>query len=312
MKIFEIAARKSSFGKKYEEFIEEMAKNTNPEIVKFLFENPLYRALTPNESKWTTNYGILSIKKDRKPLSFSPAMQKIIDNYLKNMGFRALRSNSVFVTRQKSMAEFYKSDSKILAVVFPPKKFFFTWNRISEDLYATFFYENFIFFDFDELRKSKKETVGKILEIFTRIIPDEYYSKEKEDILKLVENRNWSRALNLFEKIMKKIFDEKKKNKEFVKKFFHVVNNYKDFDFASEEEMTRIFTVDTNSRLAKQFRSENFQEAVRSRKEIMITDDVYFYIEESFFVKHKNRLWKDLQKKYSSLEEKESEKTNKE
>jgi len=303
MKIIEVTNMNKdfTFEEKFEKFVREMARNTNSKIVKFLFENPLYRALTPNESEWTTNYGISSIEKNRKPLNTSPFLQKIMDEYLKNSGFRALRSNSIFVTGEKTIALNYRKNNRILAVVFPSKKFFFTWNPVSHDFFTSIYGSRVFLLNFAEIRKLKKEIVHALTDLIASYLPSETFHKEKENIELLMKDGHTKEALNLLETIVKKHFQEDRFQTDYMTIIDKIANNYRNFGFDSEEELKKIIILNRKNFLLQNFTDENFEEAVNSGNEIMITNDIYFYIEEIWFQKNRNKLWKILKKEYSLM-----------
>jgi hypothetical protein len=303
MKIIEVTNTDKNFffDEKFEKFVREMARNTNPEIVKFLFENSLYRALTPNRSEWTTNYGISSIEKNRKPLSSSPFVQKLIDDYLKNSGFRALRSNSIFVTGERTTALNYRKNDRILAVVFPSKKFFFTWNPVSHDFFTSLYSHRIFLLNFAEIRKLKKEIVHALTDSIMFHLPSEIFHEEKENIELLMKKGHTKEALNLLETIVKRHFQEDRFQTDYMTIINEIADNHRKFDFDSEEELKKIIVLNRKNSLLRNFTNENFEEAVKSGNEIMITNDVFFYIEEIWFRKNRNRLWKILKKEYFSM-----------
>lgn len=67
---------------------------------------------------------------DRKPRDSDPDAQQLIDKYLSALGFKALRSNSLFATSSVSQASEYGTPYAI----FPKNGFKFTWSTKHKDL----------------------------------------------------------------------------------------------------------------------------------------------------------------------------------
>jgi hypothetical protein len=67
---------------------------------------------------------------DRKPKDSNPAAQELFDNYLTIMGFKALRSNSIFTTSNYGQALQYG----IVYAIFPKNGFDFSWSTEHDDL----------------------------------------------------------------------------------------------------------------------------------------------------------------------------------
>jgi hypothetical protein len=80
------------------------------------------------------NMFIISKVADRHPMSFSIKQQKIFDEKLSAAGFKALRSNSIFCTNKRSVANRY---GKIF-ITFPFNNFEFTWSETMQDLYTNY------------------------------------------------------------------------------------------------------------------------------------------------------------------------------
>lgn len=87
--------------------------------------NPLYRGIHDDE-----NIIIKDIRTDREPTDMSKYFHHLYDDTLKRAGFTASRSNSMFVTGKKSIAEQYG----YLMIVFPIGHFEYTWSRSYSDL----------------------------------------------------------------------------------------------------------------------------------------------------------------------------------
>lgn len=71
---------------------------------------------------------------NRRPVDTNPIYQKLLDNKLSLMGFKALRSNSIFVTSSEYGTSSYGSQYAI----FPIDGFSYTWTPLADDLTNTF------------------------------------------------------------------------------------------------------------------------------------------------------------------------------
>lgn len=69
-------------------------------------------------------------RKNRAPTDSNPEAQELYDKYLSYMGFKALRSNSIFTTSDRYQAESFGN----LFVIFPKNGFQFTWATEAADL----------------------------------------------------------------------------------------------------------------------------------------------------------------------------------
>jgi hypothetical protein len=66
---------------------------------------------------------------DRKPRNSDPEAQKLMDGYLKALGFKALRSNSIFTSTDYRQATEYGD----VFAIFPKNGFSFTWSTEHDD-----------------------------------------------------------------------------------------------------------------------------------------------------------------------------------
>jgi len=67
---------------------------------------------------------------DREPKDSDPEAQKLIDKYLSALGFKALRSNSLFTTSSENNASNYGT----VYAIFPKNGFEYTWSTKHDDL----------------------------------------------------------------------------------------------------------------------------------------------------------------------------------
>lgn len=82
-------------------------------------------------SNYYTSFELYESPKDRETLSFTmKKMQPVIDEFLKEKGFIARRSNSIFCTSSKADASSYGKTF----IIFPTNGFDFTYFRQSDDL----------------------------------------------------------------------------------------------------------------------------------------------------------------------------------
>jgi len=69
---------------------------------------------------------------DRKPRNSEPKFQEAIDNHLKDAGFKALRSNSIFCVPLRRRSSYYGSPY----IIFPLNGFNYTWSDKFFDIYV--------------------------------------------------------------------------------------------------------------------------------------------------------------------------------
>lgn len=280
----------------WKKFITLMAKNTNPEIVNFLFENPLFRAFSPS-MEWGILFGVKPIIKERKPRDTPLLLQNMIDEYLKKKGFTALRSNSIFATRNFSLAYIFTKDDNMF-IIFPPKKFYFTWNPYISDFYLESLFDNALLqyskkFDLFQLNLEKifqnpklKSLASEITGIYIKVLSKNHLDYEEKKLILSLEKEN------KHEEIMKEIQTKLKKDNNVYNDFMlevlkFLMKNYSLHDFQ------KILSINEKSEIAKKFDNKNFEEAVKSGNEIMITDTEYFYINHNFFFSHKDTIKKE-------------------
>jgi hypothetical protein len=85
----------------------------------------LYRGISGDKPKSFVS----SPREDRKPRDGIPFVQEIVDEWLKNHGFTALRSNSLFVTSDLGESRVYGKPY----MIFPVDGFTYTWFRGMKD-----------------------------------------------------------------------------------------------------------------------------------------------------------------------------------
>lgn len=279
--------------RKFDLFMEQMVRKTDPKLVNFLFTHPLYRAMKPNP-KWLMEFGIKKIIKNRIPKNNTKVFQNLIDDYLRKNNFIALRSNSIFVTGSKEFAtrilEVTDSLAHDIYVIFPVKNFHFTWNRKIKDFYIPDIesmisnkqnvYDIFLF-NYQTLIKDKKALL-----VLIKFIIEKFSSElSKEDLDLIVSSVKSNNKENLIE-ILKKYEKEK---------FYNIsIFMLMDYFIDKSNNPESYFIVNEKSEYVKNFTDKNFEEAVTSGNEIMITDTEYFYISEEFF----NRYMDIIYEKY--------------
>lgn len=111
----------------------EVAKST---------KNFLYRG----DSNHIEDFFIGRTKEDRNPLNSMPHEQIGFDAAIANLGFKALRSNSIFCTTKRMWAASYGR----CYIIFPMNGFDFTWSPNVSDFYQA----NFRIRDWDAFARS--------------------------------------------------------------------------------------------------------------------------------------------------------------
>lgn len=286
---------------KYDMFLESFALNTDEKIVDFLFEKPLLRAMKHNP-KWDWHYGVSTFPRNRNPKDSPLVIQDLVDEYLKQKGFKALRSNSIFCTSNRNFVEniimSYEDDSNLdIYFVFPPKYFYFTWNPLVKDFYLENLYDRnsmeFDLFDINYENIENNENVVRILLSFF-----ENYSKlddnTKEKIKKYTEEKN-------YRKIIKLVSNYNKDKEYYSSVVFPFISRISSFVPSSEQK--KYIILNKNSLFAKSYRKDGFFEAVNSGNEIMITNNVFYYISEEFMNRNAEKIYKDIHEKRKQIKE---------
>jgi len=328
MKMSEIVSSKKeentgnseNFRKEFENFLREMAKNTNPKITMFLMEHPLYRADSYSEGKFGKFFGIKPIRKNRTPVDTPLYYSKILDEFLSSKGIRARRLNSIFATGdEKFITIFFNKTSgkeRKSLVIFPPEKFHFSWNPYIKDFYfpklvTSGLIEKVLGISYEEMVKYPKETY-KVVEDFIEkynmkyLIRDEHDEEEAEDeqekiynlLSKLLFEENLKKRTRILEKIMKKLHDT-----IFSKSSLVSDEIYGDFlkimeEHFLESSLDKILKIPENE-VTNAFTDRNFEEAVKSGNEIMITNDIFYYFDKQFFLSKRKFITEKLKEFYN-------------
>lgn len=95
----------------------------------------LYRGYSSGDGKKLQDIFIGNPRTDRDPMSNGSEVQNQIDNWFKQVGFKALRSNSLFTTSDFMTAREYSNTIKDVFIIFPLNGFNFTWSSLIHDLY---------------------------------------------------------------------------------------------------------------------------------------------------------------------------------
>lgn len=112
------------------EFLEDLRENADPAAYKLILKRPLYRGRS-----YIGDYAKQPIRTDRMPASNSFQFHEELDACLKERGFCARRSNSIFATTRYKLAKSFSPHSPpTVYVVFPLKGFCFTWHPLVEDI----------------------------------------------------------------------------------------------------------------------------------------------------------------------------------
>lgn len=294
----------------FDEFLKKMANDTNPEITGFLLEHPLYRTMSPSKD-WNPVYGIKEIPKERTPVDTPPFIQKIIDEYLKSKGFKAVRSNSIFVTGDINLTKtfsFSGKDIRDIYVIFPQKNFFFTWNPKVRD----FFLQNLIIsyggklpefdifrFDLNKMLKNK-ESFQKIYSYIKEFLKEmkkypKYKTKASEYMERLddIMKNNNTKELISFIKTVDDDFTMQSLDKFIQKRIYE--------DIASQPQKYKkapdYFVFNPDSEYLKYYTDKNFEEAVKSGNEIFLSDSYFYYIRNDYFKRNYDTIYEKLKKK---------------
>lgn len=288
-----------------DELLDEMAKKCDPKVVDFLFENHLYRAQKA-DMYWGPDFGISAYPKKRKPVDTPAIIQEIVDDYLRKRGFEALRSNSIFCTGKVSTASKYlktsksdEEDQNYIMVIFPQKDFHFTWNPKIEDFYLEGFKEDHVdIFDFnyEELLKTHEGYEELKFMFEDRYEEGNYQEDLLKEILNNIEKKNFGKAVDSIEKYMNLL------KKDYPNDYFYIeydLLNRITLDFSSEK-IKEIVKIDENS-IMKYYTNKNFEQAVKSGNEIMITNKLYFYFRNNFFYANSYMIKEKLDEKFKKL-----------
>ncbi|AUZ94873.1 hypothetical protein FDI40_gp061 [Agrobacterium phage Atu_ph07] len=230
--------------------LEQLTEYVNTHCKEYVQQNPnwvkrpLYRGIKIAGLK---DIQIRQIRQDRKPRDSSNLIQTQIDDYLSANGFKALRGNSIFCTSsQGSAVEFGKE-----FVIFPIGHFDFTWNPKFDDL--TVDIKDMLYIvPSDEkniyVREMSSSLAGYINSEFKKQgieMPDVMSSNE---LIKIIGDRAWNEDLRTF---------------------FHKQNMLQ----GSEQMLD----------LAKSYQDTDFNAAMESKNEIMITGKEYLAISLRLF-----------------------------
>jgi hypothetical protein len=332
MKINEIVSSKKeknidnseNFRKEFENFLREMAKNTNPKITMFLLEHPLYRADSYSEGKFGNFFGIKPIRKNRTPVDTPLYYSKILDEFLSSKGIRAGRLNSIFATGdEKFITIFFSKTSgkeRKSLVIFPSRKFYFSWNPYIKDFYfpklvMSDLIEKVLSISYEEMTKYPKETY-KVVEDFIEkynmknLTGDEYdeydeHNNEEDQqekiynlLSKFLLEKNSKKRTRILEKIMKELHDtifstSSLVSDEIYGDFLKIMEEH--FTESSLEKILKI----PNNEVTNAFTDRNFEEAVKSGNEIMITNDIFYYFDKQFFFSKRKFIIEKLKEFYN-------------
>lgn len=228
----ELKFEKKKNAKLFYLFLQKMKKNVSLELIKFFFENRLYRAESPSKS-WSIFFGEKECPKNRPPVDNIPEFQTLIDEHLKSKGFTALRSNSIFVTGNLEFTKRFKKGERKIHVIFPSKNFSFTWNPKVRDFYFRLLNvsEN-LELNYKKMLSNEKENV---LEFFEKALIKitGFHFREVFEVLKEIFEISGGRLLFQFRKEIENIenkknfseyFDKIKDDDE--KMIFHEILNY--------------------------------------------------------------------------------------
>lgn len=292
MRIHEIT--ESNFEKNFDIFLEEMLSDVNQDIVRFLVFNPLYRSM----SGLKNSFGKLSILKNRISRDNPQIISDIIDFYLKEKGFRALRSNSIFCSGDRRFVEKF---GETVYVIFPPKEFYFTWNRKIKDFFFGSLIDKSDFdmftIDFERLVLSDNEKSLKFFKIINKYM-GKFYSHSLEKYLNienvseylgsLIEEKNLKKLLEIYEFLQEKHYESTLKN--IFNILYHTIINV-----FGAEKVPEFMKINENSQYAFGFDNTNFEEAVKSGNEILITNDHFYYVKSSLFFFNKDVILNKLE-----------------
>lgn len=300
MKIAEILKENNNMEEQeLDKLLVRMAKNTDPKITRFLFDNPLYRGTTPS-NMWTVYFGVKKIVHNRKPKDMPYDIALMLSEFLKSKGFRAHRLNSIFVTGNYNLSLEYVLDENYSSyMIFPPKKFYFTWNRMIADFFIERLFhmkERFDIFKIDiKTFMQNRVLFSKFIEKHfsrTSVLLSKEVSEYASELASLYENKKYEEA----EKLLKEFMNKSPSH------YNHTVSTmYYTIEHNNENLRDLFYDINENSMIIKNFDNEKFEEAVLSGNEIMITDTEYFYIHPEYFEKNRNLIIKKLENYWSAM-----------
>lgn len=222
---------------------------------QYIQENPewmtslMYRGIQINSDD---DIVVKSIRSDRRPLDTNHFLHELYNDALKNAGFTATRSNSMFCTGSKITANQYG----MVCVVFPIGNFSYTWSSTYPDLTNSTSHimrdGGFVFRNMDK----PLLTVNDL---------DLVYNDEKEKFAEGNFPKKFSYNFMVNE-ILPKIGSD-------VEIWIRVVD---------KEKMFKKLNLDTNSLtnlFKKTYKNNNLVDAIKSRSEIMIAGSSYLAIE---------------------------------
>lgn len=272
----------------FEQFLADVKNNCDKEILKFLFEKPLFRGSSNYPVSFYEPYNSKEFGREKYPVGRIPKdnpffIDELMNDFLKKQGFEARRDNSIFVTSDMKFAGKFATSEFDLYVIFPEKNFSFTWNPYIND----FYYDSFLdiigensknLFELDtEKLFSENRFVNVFVKSLQHIVDSRSSINEKSKDIKSKLSR------------IEKLNDSKKRKKLALEIFLEDLKMDPMYLFTifmenyDESELQNYITFNENSRVAKKFLDENFEAAVLSGNEIMITNKSYFYIQYSFF-----------------------------
>lgn len=281
----------------FEKFLENMIKDSDKDLLRFLLSNPLYRAMVVSNKNEL--YGKENIPKNREPKDNPEIINNVIDNYLKRNGFKAVRSNSIFCSGDMSFIKRFLGRKGDVYVIFPTKKFYFTWNKQIKDFYIWVLVtkENFDMFTFDfySLSSLPKENVYSFYRELIKIL-NKRESKINDDVLGFFINEAEKNLKQKEYDILAQIF-----TRFFNKHYYSIISSLfysilkAIYYYFKEEDQMKILKINEKSNYAKGFDNKNFEEAIKSGHEIMLTNDYFYYIKYDFFTKNKDLIERKIQ-----------------
>lgn len=234
------------------------------------------------------------------PTDTSLCISNKLDEYFKFRGFRASRKNSIFATGSIRQANNYTKDPiNDLYIIFPGIGFSFLWNPYVEDL----LYSYGKFFDID-LKKIEKSPEKYNFMIILLDVLFKHPRILENDLEWIMEARGYYK----FSKMGIEEKDEERESKYFAKfsNIWKSLRESSDTRFVTEKETIEIISyfggaekacpylvLDPNSEV-KYYTDKDFEKAVKSKKEIMITGKIYFAINFDFFNKNEKLILKRL------------------
>lgn len=230
--------------------LEQLTDYVNEHCKEYVQQNPnwikrpLYRGIKLSGLK---GIQIRPIRQDRKPRDSSNLVQTQIDDYLSANGFKALRGNSIFCTSSQGSAfEFGK-----VFVIFPIGHFDFTWNPKFDDL--TVDVKDMLYIVHSDEKNIRVSDMSSTFAGYVRSKFKEYGIEmpdimSSNELIKVIGDRAW--------------------NEDF-RTFFHKQNML----HGSEQMLD----------LAKSYQDTDFNAAMESKNEIMITGKEYLAIYHDLF-----------------------------